>query len=370
MNYSWSTPQSNSDGECSAVFCERPRDRGLDSSLGCSATRAVHAASLCARRGQIHSRNDATPASRYVALTCSSQDAGCDTGNELPSDGTYTYTYDQNGNTLTKTNTATGDQWQYRWDYHNQLVEAVEKTKDGVVENDEKFIYDIKGRLIGVVINGVQQRWTVFDGANVYLDFNGAGTGVAARYLTSPGAYGTLYARVSADGTVSWYITDLLGSVRQIVDTSGNVLDAIVYDPWGNIVSESNPANGDRFKYAGGQYDAIQGMYLFGARWENPQDGRWESPDPLGLLPDSNPYRYVKNQPTGLKDRTGEAITVSREGITVTFTEWTLTYGSGKRIDLTKEVGTGERILLPPGKNVVEAKADVTNAVALRRKSL
>jgi RHS repeat-associated protein len=133
---------------------------------------------------------------------------------------------------------------------------------------------------------------------------------VAARYLTSPGAYGTLYARVSADGTVSWYITDLLGSVRQIVDTSGNVLDAIVYDPWGNIVSESNPANGDRFKYAGGQYDALQQTYLFTARWENPQEGRWQSLDPIGFLAgDVNLYRYVFNSPATYNDPIGEGIT-------------------------------------------------------------
>ena len=71
-------------------------------------------------------------------------------------------------------------------------------------------------------------------------------------YVTDPSAYGTFYARVSASDSTNWYVTDMLGSGRQIVDTSGNTLDAIVYDPWGNIVSESNAANGDRFKFDGG----------------------------------------------------------------------------------------------------------------------
>ena len=138
------------------------------------------------------------------------------------------------------------------------------------------------------------------------MDFNGSGTAVTERYLTNPAAYGTLYARVSGTGTADWYITDNLGSIRQIVSTSGSVLDAIVYDAWGNIISESDPSNGDRFKYAGGQYDSIQQTYLFTARWYNPQDERWESQDPLGFKAgDSNLYRYVANRPVDLVDPTG-----------------------------------------------------------------
>jgi RHS repeat-associated protein len=227
------------------------------------------------------------------------------TGNELLNDGTYTYTYDKNGNTLTKTNTATGDAWFYTWNYKNQMTSAVEKTSNGTVLQNEQYTYDVEGRLIGVNVNGVQQRWTVFDGSNPYMDFNGAGTSVTMRYVTNPDAYGTLYARVSANGTTNWYLTDMLGSIRQIVDTNGSSLDAIVYDPWGNIVSESNVANGDRFKFDGGVYDAIQQTYLFNVRWLNSQDGRWESRDPLALEPDSNPYRYVVNSPLYATDPSG-----------------------------------------------------------------
>jgi RHS repeat-associated protein len=89
------------------------------------------------------------------------------------------------------------------------------------------------------------------------------------------------------------------------VDTNGNSLDSIVYDPWGNIISESNPANGDRFKYDGGVYDAIQQTYLFNARWLNPENSRWESVDPSGMKPDSNSYRYVLNSPTNFIDVSG-----------------------------------------------------------------
>ena len=39
------------------------------------------------------------------------------------------------------------------------------------------------------------------------------------------------------------------------------MLDTIVYDSFGNIVTETDPANGDRFKFAGMQYDATTGQY-------------------------------------------------------------------------------------------------------------
>jgi RHS repeat-associated protein len=228
------------------------------------------------------------------------------TGNQLLNDGTNTYTYDKNGNTLTKTNTASGDVWYYTWNYKNQMTCAVEKTSSGTVLQNEQYTYDVEGRLIGVNVNGVQQSWTVFDGSNPYMDFNGAGTAVTMWYVTNPQSMDTFYARVSATGTTNWYVTDLLGSIRAIVDTNGNVLDAIVYDPWGNIVSESNAANGDRFKFDGGLYDATQQTYLFNARWLNPQDGRWESQDPLGSQAgDANLYRYVNNAPNNEEDSTG-----------------------------------------------------------------
>jgi hypothetical protein len=72
------------------------------------------------------------------------------------------------------------------------------------------------------------------------------------------------YARVSPSGTVNWYLTDMLGSVREIVSSSGSALDTLTYDPFGGLLSETNAANGDRFKFAGGEYDSLMGGYRFG----------------------------------------------------------------------------------------------------------
>jgi RHS repeat-associated protein len=227
------------------------------------------------------------------------------TGNELTGDGTYSYTYDNEGNLTTQVTIATGSVTYYSYDYRNRLTEVKQETSGGTVINDEKFTYDVNDNRIGVSLNGTQQSWTTFDGANPYIDFSGGGS-VTERYLADPRGLNEFYGQVNSGGTPQWLLTDNLGSVRQVVNTSGTVLDQLTYDPFGGLVSETNATNGDRFKYAGGAYDSITGQYQFGARYYGPSDGRFESQDPLGFAAgDTDLYRYVFNGPTDVVDPTG-----------------------------------------------------------------
>jgi RHS repeat-associated protein len=114
-----------------------------------------------------------------------------------------------------------------------------------------------------------------------------------------------ILARTSSGGTTAWYLADKLGSVRDIVDTSGNELDHIVYESFGNIVTETNATNGDRFKFAGMQYDATTGQYFDQARWYGSPQGRFTRQDPEGFAAgDSNLYRYVYNDSLNETDYT------------------------------------------------------------------
>ena len=94
--------------------------------------------------------------------------------------------------------------------------------------------------------------------------------------------------------------------MRDIVSSSGTELDHIVYDSFGNIVTETNASNGDRFKYAGMEYDAIIGQYYDRARWYGPESGRFDSEDTTGFAAgDVNLFRYVGNSPTDGTDPQG-----------------------------------------------------------------
>lgn len=145
--------------------------------------------------------------------------------------------------------------------------------------------------------------WTVFDGQNPYVDFDGSGS-LAQRYLHGA-AVDALLARSDASGVTDWYLTDRLGSVRDIVDTSGTVLYHTGYDSFGNKVSTTG-SGGDRFGFTGREYDAALNLYYYRARFYDPSTGRFVSKDPLGYdAGDANLYRYVGNGPTNGTDPSG-----------------------------------------------------------------
>ena len=177
------------------------------------------------------------------------------------------------------------------------------------------YTYDALDRRIGIDDSGTQ-TWTVYDGkgadAQPYADFNSSGN-LTMRYLSGPGVVlgavvDQLLARTTSGETTNWYLDDNLGSVRDIVSTTGVEQDHIVYDSFGNILTETNATNGDRFKFAGMQYDSTTGQYYDNARDYNSALGRFDSEDPLAFAAhDTNLYRYVDNDPVDLTDPSGDS---------------------------------------------------------------
>ncbi len=114
-----------------------------------------------------------------------------------------------------------------------------------------------------------------------------------------------LFARQDA-GVQYWYLTDYQGSVRDVLDNSGNVKDAINYDGFGNIISETNSAYRGSYAWTGQIFDTATYLQDNRARWYDPSTARWMSQDPLGFdAGDSNLYRYAANAPTIATDPSG-----------------------------------------------------------------
>ena len=236
-------------------------------------------------------------------------------GNELTHSPGVAYTYDNNGNIITAT-TSSGTTT-YTYDYNNRMTSV---DQNGTVI--ATYTYDALGRRIGIKDGGTQ-TWTVYNGTSVdsnpYADYTSTGS-VSVRYLFQPGAdvTGGIVARTSSSGTTAWYLTDQIGSVRYIENTAGTVLDAINYDAFGNIVSQTGSTNADRFMFAGMQYDSTTGIYYDHARYYDPAIGRFMEQDPKGFAAgDTNLYRYVQNAPTagvdpsGLQQGPGGSITIT-----------------------------------------------------------
>jgi RHS repeat-associated protein len=228
------------------------------------------------------------------------------TGNRLTSDGTYSYTYDQDGNMLTQTRISDSQLTSYTWDFRNRLTEVLIKTSGGTTVQDDKFTYDVENRRIGKNTLSGGQSWTIYSGQNPLSDYNSS-LALQYQYLYGPGL-DFLLARGDSTGVPMWYLTDKLGSVRENADSNGSVIDSITYDTYGNIISETHSSSGDRFKYTSREWDSEIAQYFYRARYYSPIDGRFESEDPWGFKGgDTDLYRYVRNDSTGLSDAMGLA---------------------------------------------------------------
>jgi RHS repeat-associated protein len=89
----------------------------------------------------------------------------------------------------------------------------------------------------------------------------------------------------------------------RLTDTAGAVVQSLAYDPFGFTVYSggvSEPSN----QYTGQKKDG-SGLYYYGARYYDPELGRFISPDRL-LVDGLNRYAYCKNNPIKYIDPTGK----------------------------------------------------------------
>ncbi|MBI4208938.1 MAG: RHS repeat-associated core domain-containing protein [Deltaproteobacteria bacterium] len=123
----------------------------------------------------------------------------------------------------------------------------------------------------------------------------------------------TPLAHASTVGTTAFYLTDHLGSTRVVTDGSGAEQARYSYYPYGEIFSPHplpSPQRGEGWGegalsslFTGQKFDSEINLYYYGARYYEPQLGRFISPDPArdGL----NLYAYVGNNPIARNDPTG-----------------------------------------------------------------
>jgi RHS repeat-associated protein len=163
-------------------------------------------------------------------------------------------------------------------------------------------LYNALDQRIGIDENGTQ-TWTLYDSGNPIMDFNSSGT-LTMRYLWGPTG---VVARQTSGGTVSWYLADALGTVRDLINNSGAIIDHVDFSAFGTVLDESSPSSGDRMMgFAGLERDSVTSLNLAVEREENPGTGRWDTQDPTGFGgADSNLYRYASNLPGQLADPLG-----------------------------------------------------------------
>ena len=244
--------------------------------------------------------------------------------NQLLTDGKFSYTYDLNGNRTSKRDLTTNEETEYFWDSDDQLRQVNIKNGAGSVTKIVRFKYDGLGRRIekqlqdNEVMSRSYTRQYVYDGEDVIQEQDAVGN-VVATYLHGPGIDDPITMLRDVDGNHSidhdaevWHFTkDTLGSIKDLTDPQGRVVQRYRYSAGGLQTLELDESRLDSkaienpYGFASGRLDRETGNVNFRLRDLDPYAGVWLSFDkawPIGSL---NGYDYVGGNPVNYTDPLG-----------------------------------------------------------------
>jgi len=197
--------------------------------------------------------------------------------------------YDENGNITSETG------WTYIYDLSNQLIRVLagsnqiaEYTYNGAGQRIKKatrtetriFHYDLLGHLIA--------------------ETNQSGE-MLAEYIYLGDQ---LLAMIKPGETVYYFHNDHLGTPKILTDGNGSIAWKALYTPFGEAVASIQTVD-NPFRFPGQYYDPETGLHYNYFRYYNPQNGRYITPDPIGLEGGINLFTYVGNNPVNRIDPTG-----------------------------------------------------------------
>jgi RHS repeat-associated protein len=197
------------------------------------------------------------------------------------------FTYDQNGN-LTGDGTKT-----FEYDAENRLTRVLSGGSEVA-----RFSYDGLSRRTERIAGGVTTTY-VYDTESVLEER--LSTGGTLRYVDGP-LVDQHWAAQDGGGTVSYYLTDHLGSVVQVTNAAGAATLSRDYDPYGNHLSGASQSGN---AYTGREWDAAVDLHYYRARYYDARSGRFISEDPIGFAAGVNFYSYVFGNPINLTDPFG-----------------------------------------------------------------
>ena len=229
------------------------------------------------------------------------------TGNRIQTRTGESYTYDLNGNLITRT-TSLGTTT-YAYDIENRLVKAT--IPNGTIA---QYKYDPFGRRFekDVTVSGnTTVTQNIYDGANILYQYAGTST-ITNRYTQNLAIDDTL--AIQTNGQTYYYLKDGLGTIDDLADVNGNIVQSYTYDAYGNIQSQTGLIV-QPFTFTGREYDTETGLYFYRARMYDAEMGRFIQTDPLSFAGrDVNLMRYVQNNPVNWIDPLGLVLISPEEG--------------------------------------------------------
>jgi RHS repeat-associated protein len=219
------------------------------------------------------------------------------------------YAYDKNGNTVYDANRGIST---VRFNLLN-LPEIVQFT----VGHQNRYVYGAGGKKLSATSYTLNTAITVPQGTISQLPSNPADyVKVVNDYIGNIIYQNSSLKQIQTSegycqgGVYFYYLKDHLGNTRYVINSSGTKIETSHYYPFGMrfYIGSTTNSVAIGFRYNGKELDVMNGLnnYDYGARFYDPQIGRWNTIDPLANKYYSlSPYCYVADNPIKLIDPDG-----------------------------------------------------------------
>lgn len=265
-------------------------------------TKSVSGTAVAEYRYDLHgNRVETKMGSQVLKAVYDAEDKLLEFGNQL-------YAYSTKGDLETRTDKNTGEKTQFTFDLQTNLLGVSNK------EFNIEYVVDGLNQRIGKKVNQkLAQAFLYHDLFLPAAELDG-NNNIVSRFVYA--TKGNVPDYLVKNGRTFHIITDQLGSPQLVVDAdSGEIVQQMDYDAWGNIIADTNPGF-QPFGFAGGLYDQHTKLTRFGYRDYDAETGRWISRDPILIAGGStNLYAYCQNDPVNLKDPSGLVLPAIAIGI-------------------------------------------------------
>lgn len=241
-------------------------------------------------------------------------------------DGTKITEYGYDSDLMTSASSTTGgENFSLGWDDNGQMTNLPYsgittelvwnwdgKLRSGTKDTDTiELQYDPMGNRVSKTVNESERKYIVDVSGKlpvILLELNASGD-IEKTYIY---ADSQIIAQHDGDHDDDryFYLHDRLGSVRQVIDTSGNLENSYTYDPFGEgFATEIEENVSNPFQFTGQYIDTEIEEYYLRARMYDPKMMRFTSRDPVqGNFNEPmtlHKYLYCINDPINKTDPTG-----------------------------------------------------------------